>query len=86
MGRKSKLKAEAREEVKRSDRLSDNIELYTVRETAELLRVHPVTIRNWVNEGKVKALNIETNPHRKLKKLRIERKELDRILKAVEEA
>lgn len=80
MGRKSKLKAEE----KSSQRLNSNIELYTVRETAELLRVHPVTVRNWIREGKVKAMNIAT-AEAKLQKLRIERKELDRILIAVNE-
>ncbi len=76
MGRKSRLKSEAKEE-----RLNNEIELYTITETAKMLRVHPATVRNWIKQGKVKPIELLTQG--KTKKYRIERKELDRIIKAV---
>jgi len=33
-------------------------ELLTLRQTAELLKVHPATLRRWDREGKLKALRI----------------------------
>ena len=34
--------------------------LLTIKETSELLGVHPNTLRNWDNKGKLKAVRIGT--------------------------
>ena len=38
----------------------DSIELLTLKETAELLKVDPTTLRRWDNEGQLKAVRIGT--------------------------
>jgi excisionase family DNA binding protein len=42
-------------------------ELLTINEVAELLRVHPQTLRRWDEEGKLKAVRIGEKGHRKYK-------------------
>ena len=39
--------------------------LITIREAAEMLGVHPETLRRWDNEGKLKAIRIGDVGHRK---------------------
>lgn len=36
----------------------EGVKLYTIPETAELLRVHERTIRNYINEGKLHSRRI----------------------------
>ncbi|TAL50094.1 MerR family transcriptional regulator [Patescibacteria group bacterium] len=39
--------------------------LITIREAAELLGVHPETLRRWDNEGKLKAVRVGERGHRR---------------------
>lgn len=54
------------------------LQLYTVKEVAELLRVHPVTVRTWIREGKLKSIQLKSQGPGKY---RIEQQEIERILK-----
>lgn len=47
--------------------------LITIREAAEVLGVHPETLRRWDNEGKLKAVRIGELGHRKYNKEEIEK-------------
>lgn len=47
--------------------------LITIREAAELLGVHPETLRRWDNEGKLRAVRIGEFGHRKYNKEEIEK-------------
>ena len=42
--------------------------LLNINEVAELLGVHPETLRRWDNEGKLKAIRIGDFGHRKYRK------------------
>jgi excisionase family DNA binding protein len=35
-----------------------NDKLYTIDEIAQLLSVHPETVRNWIRTGKLSAINL----------------------------
>lgn len=50
----------------------ENKELLTIKEVAQILGVHPETLRRWDNEGKLKAVRIGQFGHRKYKKSDIE--------------
>lgn len=47
------------------------MKIYTVNETAEELKIHPVTIRKWINEGRIKAVKVGSD-------WRVTEEELDR--------
>lgn len=51
--------------------------LITIREAAELLGVHPETLRRWDNEGKLKAVRFGEFGHRKYN-----REEIEKLLKS----
>jgi excisionase family DNA binding protein len=38
--------------------------LMTTQEVAEHLRIHPATVRRWVSEGKLKAVDMPGRAHR----------------------
>ena len=44
------------------------LQLLTIDEVARLLKVHPVTLRRWDNEGKLKAVRIGSRAHPDRKK------------------
>ena len=48
--------------------------LYTIQEVADLLQVHQMTVRNWINDGKIKSLRISE------RNIRISKAELDRFV------
>ncbi|WP_319642653.1 helix-turn-helix domain-containing protein [Methanovulcanius yangii] len=48
-------------------------EIYTVDEIAEILSITPMTVRRYINEGKIKAIKIARS-------WRIRRDELERIM------
>lgn len=48
--------------------------LYRVNEVAKELRVHPVTVREWISQGRVKAVKVGST-------WRISQEELDRLKK-----
>jgi excisionase family DNA binding protein len=54
--------------------------LLTVKETAKMLGVTPLTLRNWDNNGKLKALRHPLNNYRVYKKV-----DIDNILKSMED-
>ena len=60
------------------EKLSDYLR---ISEAAKHLGVSPNTLRNWVNAGKVAAIRHPVNDYRLFK-----RKDLDALLKLVEEA
>ncbi len=66
---------EKKETTKRED-----IVLYTIREAAEFLRVHPSTVRNWIKSGKINHQLLDTGTKRKAYRIKIE--DLERIIKA----
>lgn len=45
--------------------MMEQYELITLKEAAQALRVHPNTLRNWDNEGKLKAVRIGTRGDRR---------------------
>ena len=55
-----------------SERMSD---MLTVREVAQLLHVHPNTLRRWSNNGRIRAYRITPRGDR-----RFEREEIARFL------
>jgi len=48
-------------------------ELLTVREVAQLLHVHPNTLRRWSNDGRIKAYRITPRGDRRYKREEIAR-------------
>ena len=50
--------------------------LYTVREVANELKIHHVTITKWIREGRIKAVKVGSS-------WRISQEELDRLKKGV---
>ncbi len=53
-----------------------NEKYYTVREVAEYLRVHPVTVQTWIREGHLGAVRVSRN-------YRVPQSELDKHLLVV---
>lgn len=51
----------------------------STKEAAELLEVDPVTVGNWIRNGQIKAT--KKNPALKNSGYRIERSEIDRIIR-----
>lgn len=47
--------------------MQEQPKLLTIREAAEMLGVHPETLRRWDNEGKLKAVRFGKRGHRKYK-------------------
>lgn len=71
MGKKSREK----QERKHREKENEDMDLLTVNEAAEILRVHPKTIRNWMKEGRIDYVLL--NPVGRIKKAyRIRRKEI----------
>ena len=48
--------------------MDEPISLLTIREAAEMLHVHPNTLRNWERDGKIKAVRIGTRRDRRYEK------------------
>lgn len=80
MAKKSREKKERRHEE--SENKKKEIELYTINEASELLKVHPMTIRNWIKGNRIETIDISP-PGMKRKRHRISREQLDKIIKAV---
>lgn len=74
MGKKSREKKEKREQEEKN-----NLELYTIYEVADMLKVHHMTIRNKIRSKHIKVVDI-SSPGAKQRSLRITRQELDRII------
>lgn len=47
---------------------SDMPELLTIKEAAQLINVHPNTLRNWEKEGKIQAVRIGSRRDRRYPK------------------
>lgn len=77
MGVKARLKKDAKEI---QSRLNEQIDLYTIKEAADVLRVHSATIRNWIKAGKIKFVTLGPANDSKRKAYRIEREELKRMI------
>lgn len=71
MGKKSREK----QERKQRGSENENMDLLTVNEAAEILRVHPKTIRNWMKEGSIDYVLLGPAGGNK-KSYRIRRKEI----------
>lgn len=56
----------------------DNLSTYTIHEAAELLHLSPLTIRRYINEGKIRGFRIG-------KALRITRAAVEDFINAAEE-
>jgi excisionase family DNA binding protein len=57
------------------------LELYTLTEAAEIIRVHPATLRNWIKQGRLKVIDVAPKESKR-KAYRVKRDELDRLIKA----
>lgn len=76
MGKKSREKKEARErKIPGQD-----IELYTIDEVAEILRLSTVTIRKRIRNNQIKSIDISA-PGSVKKRHRITRQEVERLIK-----
>lgn len=56
----------------------DNLSTYTIHEAAELLHLSPLTVRRYINEGKIRGFRVG-------KSLRITRAAVEDFIKAAEE-
>jgi excisionase family DNA binding protein len=66
------IKEEMGKDMANDEHIND---MLTVREVAQLLHVHPNTLRRWSNNGRIKAYRITPRGDRRYK-----REEIDRFL------
>lgn len=55
-------------------------ELLTVKQTAHTLRVHETTVRRWIRNGFLEAIQLPGHTNAKRKSLRIKRSTVDKVL------
>ena len=56
-----------------------NIELFRVREVAEILKVDPQTVYRWVRKGKINIIRLSSGG------VRISRSEIDKFITPIDE-
>jgi excisionase family DNA binding protein len=54
--------------AKKEDKLKDMTDILTLQQAASVLHVHPNTLRNWDNEGVLKAVRYGKRGDRRYKK------------------
>jgi len=70
------VKTKEKKERKTEDKI---IELYTIKEAADLLKLHHMTVRSRIRNNHIKAVDI-SRPGAKQKEYRITREELEKII------
>lgn len=65
--------------VLKDKRIEDDYPFYTIRETAQALKISEATVRRWVRDGKLEAVKLGDDCH--TKQIRVPRDAVDRLLR-----